>query len=50
MVPTTDNALVFIGGATTSGPSQQMQNDMNTLTSLAKLPLADYQMQWHATQ
>jgi len=46
MVPY-NGALVFIGGATTSGPSYSpMQTDMNTLSSGQGLNPANYQMTW----
>jgi len=35
---------VFYGGKTTTGPSQQMQADMNTLTTGIGLSPANYQM------
>jgi hypothetical protein len=44
MVPTTTKHLVFYGGKTTTGPSQQMQADMNTLTTGIGLSPANYQM------
>jgi len=61
MVPTTDNALVFIRGAGTTGPgtqaNSQMQTDMNSLIAIANSPrygyslnTNNYQMVWHATQ
>jgi len=46
MVPTTSGHLVFFGGKTTTGPSQQMQADMDWLTTNVNLGLspANYQM------
>jgi len=40
------NELVFISGRTTSGPSPEMQADMDELCRLEELNPADYQMQW----
>ena len=46
MVPTTTQHLVFFGGKTTTGPSQQMQADMDALTVGLNVGLnpANYQM------
>lgn len=38
--------LVFYQGRSTSGPSQQMQSDMDALSRSAGLDPAKYQMQW----
>jgi hypothetical protein len=38
--------LVFFRGRSTSGPSQQMQSDMDALSRSAGLDPAKYQMQW----
>jgi hypothetical protein len=47
MIPTTDGSLVFVGGTTSSGPSEQMQQDMNTLTLSLNLNTNDYKLNWH---
>jgi hypothetical protein len=51
MIPTLDGSLVFIGGRTTSGPSVQMQKDMDELctnqTLNLNLNINDYQLNWH---
>jgi len=44
MIPTTDGSLVFIGGTTSSGPSEQMQTDMNKLTLYLNLNTNDYKL------
>jgi hypothetical protein len=38
--------LVFLGGRSTSGPSREMQAEMDELCRLSKLPPQRYQMQW----
>jgi hypothetical protein len=40
------NELVFFGGRTTSGPSPEMQRDMDELCRQQKLNPQRYQMQW----
>jgi hypothetical protein len=47
MIPTTDGSLVFIGGTTSSGPSDLMQQDMDTLTLSLNLNTNDYRLNWH---
>ena len=52
MIPMPDGCLVFIGGTSpTSGPSVQMQKDMDNLctNSIVGLNLnkEDYQLDWH---
>ena len=44
MIPMTDGSLVFIGGTTSSGPSDQMQQDMNTLTLYLNLNTNNYRL------
>jgi hypothetical protein len=50
MVPTTNNALVFISGTYSSGPSSDMQTDMDTLSVMGGLNPASYQMNWQPTE
>jgi hypothetical protein len=38
--------LVFFSGRSTSGPSQEMQEDMDELCRRAKLDPKKYQLQW----
>lgn len=38
--------LIFIGGRSTSGPSREMQTDMNILSRLAEIDPDRYQLQW----
>jgi hypothetical protein len=47
MIPTTDGSLVFVGGTTSSGPSDQMQADMNKLTLYLNLNTNDYKLNWY---
>ena len=45
MLPLPDE-LVFYSGRSTSGPSPEMQADMNTLCAQEGLPASNYQLQW----
>lgn len=51
MIPTTDGSLVFIRGTTSSGPSDQMQRDMDFLctngTYNLNLNITNYQLNWY---
>ena len=51
MIPMPDGSLVFIGGTTTSGPSVQMQKDMDflctNLTYHLNLNITNYQLKWY---
>jgi hypothetical protein len=53
---TANNSLVLTGGITTSGPSPQMQADMDSLVAAANLNLGlnldtnNYQMTWYTSQ
>lgn len=47
MIPMLDGSLVFVGGTTSSGPSDQMQIDMNKLTLYLNLNTNVYRLHWH---
>jgi hypothetical protein len=51
MIPMTDGSLVFIRGTDSSGPSTQMQKDMDYLctndTYKLNLNITNYQLHWH---
>ena len=40
------NELVFFGGRSTSGPSAEMQSDIDLLCVLQGLNKSEYQLQW----
>jgi hypothetical protein len=48
MIPTPDNVLVMISGRTTSGPSLQMQADIDALSAYLGLNTNNYQLRWYA--
>jgi hypothetical protein len=45
-VPLKLGELIFFGGRSTSGPSPEMQSDMDTLCRMAALDPHKYQLQW----
>ncbi|MGO9204210.1 MAG: MBG domain-containing protein [Limisphaerales bacterium] len=47
MIPTPDNKLAMFSGRSTSGPSAQMQADMDTLTALVGLSTNNYQLRYY---
>ncbi len=47
MIPTPDNKLAMISGRSTSGPTPQMQADIDTLTAHAGLSTNNYQLRWY---
>jgi len=47
MIPTPDNVLVMISGRTTSGPSLQMQADIDALSAYLGLNTNNYQLRWY---
>jgi len=51
MIPMTDGSLVFIGGTSTSGPSVQMQKDMDFVCTNStyglNLNITNYQLNWY---
>ncbi len=47
MIPMPDGFLLLIGGRTTSGPSAQMQADMNALSLYLNLNTNIYQLNWN---
>jgi hypothetical protein len=47
MIPMTDGSLVFFKGRSTSGPSTQMQTDMDVLSSYLNLNTNNYQLNWY---
>ena len=47
MIPTPDHKLAMFSAATTSGPSPQMQADIDTLTALVGLSTNNYQLRWY---
>ena len=47
LIPMTDGSLVSIAGRSTSGPSAQMQSDMDVLTQSLGLVPANYGLCWY---
>ncbi len=48
MIPTLGGTLVFFKGRTTSGPTAQMQADMDILSIYLNLSTNDYQLNWYS--
>jgi hypothetical protein len=47
MIPTPDNVLVLISGRSTSGPSLQMQADIDALSAYLGLNTNNYRLRWY---
>jgi len=47
MIPTPDNVLVMVSGRSTSGPSPQMQADMDALSAYLGLNPNNYRLRWY---
>jgi hypothetical protein len=48
MLTTPEGKLVFVGGRSTSGPSPQMQSDMDKLSASKGLKPDNYKMKWYS--
>ena len=47
MIPAPDNKLIMVSGRTTSGPSAQMQADIDTLSNYVGISTNSYQLRWY---